>query len=170
MPCSGSFKGATKKCFKRKAPRVAIYTRTSSPKNNTSLTVSKKRQVDTCLRALEASLPIKVGAKDVLQVSEVKSGRLPLAKRPALMELISGSKGALKVFVESARAVARDVLFPAVPQCPSVLALMDLCRGRATNDMMQAFTHRAKARVAEDVWRASKVKGQVGASQAKCEQ
>lgn len=88
--------------------RVAIYTRTSSKKSEVRLTTSKARQIESCVRALKATVSSKQDAKCILKVSEVKSGRLPLAKRPAFQELISGKSGAMKVFVESARAVARD--------------------------------------------------------------
>lgn len=99
----------------KRANKVAIYTRTSSKKSEVCLSTSKNRQVQSCLRALNLIKLRGPGTKTVLKVSEVKSGRLPLSKRPAFEELVSGQTGKLKVFVESARAVARDVcLFAAV--------------------------------------------------------
>ena len=92
---------------KTKNKKVAIYTRTSSKKSEVRLSTSKSRQVQSCLGVLKSLQG--PGLKNVLKVSEVKSGRLPLSKRPAFKELVSGQKGALKVFVESARAIARDV-------------------------------------------------------------
>lgn len=88
--------------------QVAIYTRTSSKKSEVRLSTSKKRQVDTCLAALKGSDLKPADLKRVQKVSETLSGRLPLAERPAFRKLIDGSAGKLKIFVESARAVARD--------------------------------------------------------------
>lgn len=94
--------------------KVAIYTRTSTNKNSLRLMTSRSRQIESCMHALKSNEHRVPNLNKVLKVSEVKSGRLPLAKRPAFQELISGKKGAIKVFVESARAVARDAGDPAV--------------------------------------------------------
>ena len=86
--------------------KVAIYTRTSSKKSNPALTVSKARQVSCSYQALKQH--IKVPLSKVCKISETLSGCLPLSQRPAFKSLVSGQRGVLKVFVESARAVARN--------------------------------------------------------------
>ena len=50
------------------------------------------------------------GAQKVTTVKEVISGSVPLAKRDKFRSLIEGKHKVLKVFVESARAVARNAL------------------------------------------------------------
>ena len=88
------------------ASKVAIYTRTSSKKSNPALTVSKARQVSCSYQALKQHM--KVPLSKVCKISETLSGCLPLSQRPAFKSLVSGQRGVLKVFVESARAVARN--------------------------------------------------------------
>jgi DNA invertase Pin-like site-specific DNA recombinase len=86
-----------------------IYTRTSSL--GKKVVGSKSRQIQ---KSSEAATHAKV--KIVKTVSEVTSGSLPADARQTLLSLLSGNvpgfetvkPGNLKVFVESARAIARD--------------------------------------------------------------
>lgn len=52
-----------------------------------------------------------VGGKGKIRtISETKSGMLPLIERKEFSKILDGSSGVLKVFVESARAVARSAV------------------------------------------------------------
>lgn len=114
MPCKSrqARVGKLKAKKMKKAPRGSvgvIYTRTSSL--GKKVVGSKSRQV---LKSSEAATCQKV--RILKTVSEITSGSLPVDQRTTLLSLLSGQvpgmetvkPGNLKVFVESARAIARD--------------------------------------------------------------
>jgi len=84
---------------------VAVYTQTSSKANLGSSSAARQRKA--CQAAL-ASLGEQLQNR-VQCVSETVSGMLPLDKRDQLKELLNGAKVG-KVFVESARAIARSAI------------------------------------------------------------
>ena len=86
--------------------KVVVYTRTSSKKNDAKLNASKARQLATCRTW---ALKLAKGGK-VSSVSETCSGMLPLERRPEFRRLVEGHTPAMKILVESARAVARSAL------------------------------------------------------------
>ena len=89
-----------------------VYARVSSP--GLKVERSRARQIDSSVRASEGKGNVKI----VKKVSEIVSGSLPMERRRTLLDLLAGKvqgMGAvnprkLKVFVESARAIARDAL------------------------------------------------------------
>lgn len=80
----------------------------------TNRQASSARQLVAATKALLLNSPKKKpgvkGAQNVTTVKEVISGSVPLAKRDKFRSLIEGKHKVLKVFVESARAVARNAL------------------------------------------------------------
>jgi len=90
------------KCNSR--PVGVIYSRTSSP--GTKLDGSTARQKQAARQAAKAA-GIQVGQ----EITDVVSGSLPLQRRAVFRKLLAsaeGSKRPVCIFVESARAVARD--------------------------------------------------------------
>ena len=71
---------------------------------------SATRQVAAATKALLSSSAQTSRVNRVKTVKEVISGSLPLAKRNKFLNLINGKNKVLKVFVESARAVARSAI------------------------------------------------------------
>ena len=88
-----------------KKKKAIIYTRTSSKANANGS--SRARQTMSCKKV--ATRRRDVQTSNITAVSEVISGSLPLERRGKLLDILSGSK-VLKVFVESARAVARSAV------------------------------------------------------------
>lgn len=87
------------------AKTVAVYTRTSSKANLGSSSASRQRKAaSVTLTSLGDQLHNRVQC-----VSETISGMVPLDQRVRLKELLNGEKVA-KVFVESARAIARSAI------------------------------------------------------------
>jgi DNA invertase Pin-like site-specific DNA recombinase len=90
---------------RRPTKRVAVYTRTSSKANLGGASTARQRSVAHAALA-GASEQLK---QHVENVSEVVSGMLPLDQRTKLKELLDGQH-VTKVFVESARAIARNAM------------------------------------------------------------
>jgi DNA invertase Pin-like site-specific DNA recombinase len=88
-----------------KQRKVVIYARTSSKKSNEKLSVSQRRQRQTCESLVRQWLPPAHHQKAIQCVSDVCSGTLPLSQRKGLCGLFDNKE--CLVYMESARALAR---------------------------------------------------------------